>query len=81
MESVGSRRLTPKSEKSACYPILRIQSRENMGEDLKISKTDMADRWVLVQVKKYIDRLWDMWDNLISDRLDVGLHSPNFSGV
>ena len=34
----------------------QIQSQENTEKDLKISKTAMADRWVIVQVKK-IDRL------------------------
>ena len=28
-----------------------------MGKDLKISETGMADRWVLVQVKTYINHL------------------------
>ena len=38
------------------WQIQQIQSQENTGKDLKISKTGMADRWVIVQVKK-IDRL------------------------
>ena len=52
MQNVDSRRLTPKSAKLMCYPLIKIQSRENMGKDLKISKTGMADRWDLVQEKK-----------------------------
>ena len=59
-QNVDSRRLTPKSTKLTCYPILKIQSRENTGKYLKISKTDMTDRWVLVQVKKYISVVWNM---------------------
>ena len=51
-QNVDSRRLTPKLAKLTCYPILKIQSRENTGKDLKISKAGMADRWFLVQVKK-----------------------------
>ena len=52
MQNVDSRRLTPKSAKLMCYPLIKIQSRENMGKDLKISKTGMADRWDLVQEKR-----------------------------
>ena len=59
-QNVDSRRLTPKSTKLTCYPILKIQSRENTGKYLKISKTGMTDRWVLVQVKKYISVVWNM---------------------
>ena len=33
------------------------------------------------RASKKIYRPSVMWDNLISDRLDVGLHSSNFSGV
>ena len=80
MQNVDSRRFTPKSAKLMCYPLIKIQSRENTGKDLKISKTGMADRWVLVQEKK-IYRLIGMWDNLILDRLDVGLHSSNIFEV
>ena len=43
-----------------CYPILKIQSRENTGKDLEISKTGMADRSVLVQRKKNISTVWNM---------------------
>ena len=50
-QNVDSRRLTPKSAKLTCYPILKNQSRQNTGKDLKISKTGMADKWVLVQAK------------------------------
>ena len=57
MQSVDNCRLTRKSAKSTCYPILKIQSQENKGKDLKISKTCMADRRVPIQVKKYIDCL------------------------
>ena len=58
MQNFDSRRLTPKSAKLKCYPILKIRSRENMGKDLEISKTGMADSWVLVQrTKIYIERL------------------------
>ena len=49
MQNVDSRRRTPKSAKLTSYPVLKIESRENTGKDLKISKTDMGDRWVLVQ--------------------------------
>ena len=56
-QNVDSRRLTPNSAKLTRYQILKIQSRENTGKDLKISKTGMADRWVLVQVKQYINCL------------------------
>ena len=80
MQNVDSRRFTPKSANLMCYPLIKIQSRENTGKDLKISKTGMADRWVLVQEKK-IYRLIEMWDNLILDRLDVGLHSCNIFEV
>ena len=38
MQNLDSRRLTPKSAKLTCYPIPKIQSRKNMGKDLKISK-------------------------------------------
>ena len=76
----GSRRLTPKLAKLTCYPILKVQSRENTGKDLKISKAGRADRWVLVQVKK-ICQPSGTWDNLISDSLDVGLRSSNNSEV
>ena len=55
-QNVDSCRLTPNL---TCYPILKIQSRENTRKDLKISKTGMADRWVLVQVKKSIN--WTPW--------------------
>ena len=55
-QNVDSCRLTPNL---TCYPILKIQSRENTRKDLKISKTGMADRWVLVQVKKSIS--WTPW--------------------
>ena len=71
-QNVDSRRLTPKSAKSTFYLILKIHSRENTGKFLKISKTGMADRWVLVQVKN-IYQPSGMWDNLISDSWDVGL--------
>ena len=80
MQNVDSLRLTPKSAKLTYYPTLRIQSRENTGKDLKISKTGMADRWVLVQRTK-LYRPSRMWENLISDSLDVGLHSSNISEV
>ena len=53
-QNVESRRLTPKSAKLTCYPILKIHSRENTRKDLKISKTGTVDKWVLGQVKKYI---------------------------
>ena len=56
-QNVDSRRLTPNSAKLTRYQILKIQSRENTGKDLKISKTGMADRWVLLQVKQYINCL------------------------
>ena len=55
----------------------------NTGKYLKILKTDligMVDRWVLVQVKK-IYRPSEMWGNLISDSLDVGLHLLNIPEV
>ena len=60
MQNVGSRRLTPKLQ---TYTLANTQNSIiiNKGKDLKISKTGligMADRCVLVQVKKiYIDRL------------------------
>ena len=57
MRNVDSRRLTPKLAKLTYYPICKIQSRENTGKAFKISKTGMADRWVLKQTKKYIDCL------------------------
>ena len=79
-QNVDSLRVTSKSTKLTCYPILKIQSGENMGKDLKISKTGMADRWVLVQVTK-IYQLSGIWYNLISGSLDVGLHSSNISEV
>ena len=71
-QNIDSRRLTPKSAKSTFYLILKIHSRESTGKFLKISKTGMADRWVLVQVKN-IYQPSGMWDNLISDSWDVGL--------
>ena len=80
MQNVDSRRLTPKSAKLTCYPILEIQSRENMGKKLEDIKTNMPDRWVLVQVKKIYGPS-GMWDNLISDSLDVGLHLSKISEV
>ena len=67
-QNVDSCRLTPNL---TCYPILKIQSRENTRKDLKISKTGMADRWVLVQVKKIYQL----------DTLDKGLHSVNISDI
>ena len=60
MQNVDSRRLTPKSAKLMCYPLIKIQSRENTGKDLKISKTGMADRWDLVQEKKTILTVWNV---------------------
>ena len=80
LQNVDSRRLTLKWAKLAYYSTLKIQSRENTGKDLKISKTSMADRWVLVQRKK-IYRPSRMWDNLITGSLDMGLHSSNISEV
>ena len=80
MQNVDSRRRTPKSAKLTSYPVLKIESRENTGKDLKISKTDMGDRWVLVQRKK-IYQPFGMWENLLSHSLDVGLHSSNISEV
>ena len=59
MQNVDSRRFTPKSAKLMCYPLIKIQSRENTGKDLKISKTGMADRWVLVQ-EKNISTDWNV---------------------
>ena len=56
-QSVDSRRLTPSLAKLTRYQTLKIKSQENTGKDLKISKTGMADRWVLVQVKEYINCL------------------------
>ena len=76
-QNVDSRRLAAKSAKLTCYLILKIQSRENKRKDLKISKTGKADRWVLVQVKKNRYRRSGMWDNLISDSLDVGHYSSS----
>ena len=49
MQNVDSRRRTPKSAKLTSYPVLKIESRENTGKDLKISKTGMGDRWILLQ--------------------------------
>ena len=60
MQNVDSRRLTPKSAKLMCYPLIKIQSRENTGKELKISKTGMADRWDLVQEKKTILTVWNV---------------------
>ena len=60
MQNVDSRRFTPKSANLMCYPLIKIQSRENTGKDLKISKTGMADRWVLVQAKKNISTDWNV---------------------
>ena len=60
MQNVDSRRFTPKSAKLICYPLIKIQSRENTGKDLKISKTGMADRWVLVQANKNISTDWNV---------------------
>ena len=58
MQNVDSHRLTPKLAKLTCYPIVQIQSRQNTRKGLKISKTGMADRWVLVQAKNiYTDCL------------------------
>ena len=51
--------------------ILRYQKPALMG---------MADRWVLVKVKK-IYRPSGMWDKLISDSVDVGLQLSNISEV
>ena len=59
MQNVDSHRFTPKSAKLMCYPLIKIQSRENTGKDLKISKTGMADRWVLVQ-EKNISTDWNV---------------------
>ena len=42
-QNVDTRRLTPKLAMLTSYPILKIQSWENTGKDLKISKTGMAD--------------------------------------
>lgn len=42
----------------------------------KTSLLGMTDRWVLVRVKK-IYRPSEMWDNLMSDSLDVEFHSSN----
>ena len=67
-QNIDSCRPTPKL---TCYPILKIQSRENKGKDLKISKIGMADRWVLVQVKKIYQ----------PDTLDIGRHSANISDI
>ena len=60
MQKVDRRRLTLKSEKSTCYPILKIQSQQKdlkgkrFGDIKKAGLIGIADRWVLVQVKKNI---------------------------
>ena len=56
-QNVDSRKLTPSLAKLTRYQTLKIKSQENTGKDLKMSKTGMADRWVLVQVKEYINCL------------------------
>ena len=49
-------------------------------ENIKNRFNRYGGRWILVQVKK-IYRPSEMWDNLISDSLDVGLHLSNISEV
>ena len=54
-QNVDSRRLTPKSAKLTCYPILKIQLRENTGKDYRY------DRQVGSRAsKRNISVVWNM---------------------
>ena len=60
MQSLDSSRLTPKSTKLICCPILKIHSWENTEKEWNISKTGITDRWVLVQRKTIISTVWNV---------------------
>ena len=54
-QNIDGRRLTPKSAKLTCYPILKIQLRENTGKDYRYGRQVGS-----LASKRNISVVWNM---------------------